>query len=449
MINDNQNVNANSGVISNTNKPPYIIPVKFQINKLIKTLEYNYQIEIADAPGNWPVVAIPKSGSFVSDSRSRDITTIIMFCPNTGVCNNSNPDVLPYNINYSRGFNNKDLLFTNLRLKVNEKNTTDYLYSSGQYIECLNCLKSCEVSFSGEVSLNKETKNITNVSTSISKLVAGQEYFWSFNNNSSNWPATISPISGSFIASTEDHKISSVIEFCKDISCSGSNGYLNYTEDSSYNRYKYLNLNFTINSNDHCYFDNSDHNLFISCDDCLSYPSIDLNPKSLSFSDNCKDLEVSISGLDPYQGYNYYFSTHSANWPATISPISGSFITSNNTSLAIPFKISFCGSEALCSGDPNLITYDIDYNKLYTNTSCEKYAYIQYNLLKMPNFTIQNNNLLLPSNPITQSEIVKASCQDCLGSQVIKIDNKINMSTIPTATGSPQTITPTGTGTIL
>lgn len=435
--------------MSNNIKPAYIQQINFRINKLIKTLEYNYEIEVAEAPGNWPVVVIPRSGSFIANSKTKTVDSTIIFCPNTGICGSNNPDVLPYNIDYSCGFKNKDLLFTTLRLKVNEKNTNDYIYSSGQYIECINCFVSPEVIFSGNTILDKDTQNITNIDTLLSTLVPGQEYFWSFSNKASNWPAIISPMSGSFISSTDTYVLNSIFSFCKDASCSGLSGYLDYTQDDNSSSYQYLSLNFMLNSNNHCYFDHTNHSLMIVCDDCIPRPSILLDSEKLSLNNNCSDISVMISGLELYQGYDYYFSSHSANWPITISPISGSFITSNSTSLTLPFKVAFCGSEALCSGDPDLINYDINYNQLYSDTSCEKYAYIQYNLSKTPNFTIQNNSLIFPSNPITQSEILKVSCEDCLGSQVAKIQNKINVSIVPTGTGISPNIVPTGTGTML
>lgn len=443
---NNINTNEFTKLEQEATKPAYIIQTEFQINKLIKTLEYDYEIETADGIGNWPVVVIPKSGSFISNSKNRIISATVIFCPNTGVCDSSNPDVLPYNIDYSCGFKNKDLLFTNLRLKVNEKNTTDYVYSPTQHIECVNCLVFPEVNFSGNMTLDTTTQNTTLISTSLSGLVPGQQYFWSFNNQASNWPATISPISGSFISSKDTHNIDSIISFCKDASCSSLPGYISYIKDEGSNLYKYINLNFILNSDNHCYFDNANYSIVVTCKDCIPGPTISFDNSKLSLENNCADVDISLSGLESYQGYDYYFSSRASNWPTTISPISGSFVTTNNTSLNMPFKISFCGSETLCSGDPNLIDYNINYDQLYSNTSCAKYAYIQFNLTKTPNFTIQNDNIVSPANPVIQSDVISISCEDCLGSQSPKTNTNIDLSIAPTGSGSP-TSAPTGTGT--
>jgi len=443
LLNNSENNNTTTDGSSTTNSPylpdptnmtnhyhdmhnNYIVSKNFIVNKLIKTLEYNYEIELDGTPGNWPVVVIPRSGTFIANSKNKEINATIIFCPNTGICGPNNPDVLPYNIDYSCGFKNKNLLFTNLRLKVNEKGTDDFIYSDTKHVECVDCLASPKASFYGDTMLNRETDNITTITTKLSGLIPGQQYFWFFNKKASNWPTTIYPISGSFISSENTYNINSIISFCKDASCSGSLGYIEYDQDDNSSIYKHLNLNFILNSDDHCYFDNADYSLMVTCKDCISRPKVLLNIEKLSLENNCTDIDVVVSGLDPYQHYSYNFTSYSANWPITISPISGSFSTSNNTSLTMPFKVAFCGSESLCSGDPNLINYHINYDKLYSDTSCEKYAYIQYNLSKISNLTTQNDSLIFPSNPIAQSEVIRVSCKDCSKSHITKIDNVIN-----------------------
>ena len=401
-------------------RPNFIFNTSFVVNKLIRTLEYDYEFENVDGLNNWPIVVIPRSGSFVATSKSQQLDTTVIFCTNTGICNDSNPDVLPYKLDYSCGLNNKDLLFTTLRVKVNEKGTNDYIYSSGQHIECIDCLNVPNVSFSGNMSLDKNSSHYTHIVTSIEELQPGQYYEWSYNNISSNWPCTVSPLSGSFIANGPTYNIDTVVSFCKNSSCSGSPGYLDFTTDHMSYVNKYINLGFSINSNNHCYFDNANYSLNVNCKDCLPFPQISFSNQSLSLNDHCSDLNVSISGLDYYQGYDYFFDAHSSNWPMTISPISGSFVTSNNQSVNMPFKVAFCGSEALCSGNPDLINYNIDYNKLYTNTECEKYAYVRYNLVKSSNFSIQYlaDNPVVPNNPSIQSEFLKISCDSCFGDGV-------------------------------
>jgi hypothetical protein len=434
--------------MSEKNKPKYIFNNKFSINKLIKTLEYEYIFENVYGFNNWPVAVIPRSGSFIATSKTQQIEPTIIFCTNTGVCDSSNPDILPYKLDYSCGLKNKDLLFANIRLKVNEKNTNDHhIYSSGQYIECIDCLSTISGIFSGNMDLNKDSSSYTKIVVEIEGLVPGQIYDWSYEKIASNWPVTISPLSGSFVANYTNYNVDSIVGFCKNSSCSGSQGYLDFVSDHLSDTTKYVSLNFAINSNDHCYFDNGNSSLMITCNDCITRPRISFSNDTLVLKNNCENIEILLSGLEPYTEYNYYFSTHYANWPMTISPISGSFITSNNISLTIPFKVAFCGSESLCSGDPNLIDYAINYNRLYTDTSCEKYAYIQYNLLEAPNFSIQNNQLNYLSNPTIQSDLLSIFCTNCLGSgisQIPQVNTKIEIST--TSGTMPIPIISTGTG---
>lgn len=400
--------------ILNTSTTPYIISKQFVVNKLIKTLNYQYEIELDGNPGNWPVVVVPRSGEFIAQSKSKQVDAVIIFCPNTGVCNSGNNDVLPYNLDYSCGLQNKDLLFTNLRLKVNEKNTTDYIYSDTHLIECAECLKVTKIDVSGfsmktnqpsSFMMDKNTENVIKIKTEFSDLVPGQEYYWSYNCTSSNWPTVISPPSGSFISAKDTYSIDSVFTFCSDETlCTGLNGYFNYTSTNISNDYKFANINLTINNDEHCYFNESIHTINLYCDDCIPSPEVKFDTNPIALSVPCTDISIALTGLQAHTTYTYNFESYRSNWPTIISPISGTFRTLSNHSIDLPFKLSFCGSEVLCSGDANLMNYDINYNKMYTNTDCDKFSFILFNLYLASD---SDNNLL-------SNNLLKVYCNNCL-----------------------------------
>ena len=398
-----------------TPAPPasYNVPTKFTINKLIKTIIYEYEIELDGNPGNWPVVVVPRSGEFIATSRTKEIDALVIFCPNTGVCDSGNPDVLPFNLDYSCGLQN-NLLFTNLRVKVNEKNSNEYIYSNTRHIECTDCLKPIDMSLLGvnlknnennnSLMLTEATENVIKLQTKFLNVMPGQQYSWSFSRVTSNWPVTVTPASGTFTASNHEYVADSVLTFCRDSSCSGINGYMTYNTSNFSNDYKFITLNVTINNNDRCHFNNNTKTLSVYCNDCIPTPKVSFGSENILTTKPCTDISVSLSGLESYKTYLYNFSTYRANWPTLISPISGSFATSYNHDTSLPFKLSFCGSEAICSGDANLLSYNIDYNKLYTNTECDKFAYIKFNL------STQNE----PGTNLLVNNLLKIHCDDCI-----------------------------------
>jgi hypothetical protein len=64
-----------------------------------------------------------------------------------------------------------------------------------------------------------------------------------------------------------------------------------------------------------------------------------------------KNLNYTISGLVPYENYNYVIEHLDANWPVNISPMSGSFAGPSDH-LKVTSKITFCDSlnSSYCSG---------------------------------------------------------------------------------------------------
>lgn len=64
-----------------------------------------------------------------------------------------------------------------------------------------------------------------------------------------------------------------------------------------------------------------------------------------------KNLNYTISGLVPYENYNYVIEHLDANWPVNISLMSGSFAGPSDH-LKVTSKITFCDSlnSSYCSG---------------------------------------------------------------------------------------------------
>jgi hypothetical protein len=87
-----------------------------------------------------------------------------------------------------------------------------------------------------------------------------------------------------------------------------------------------------------------------------------------------KNLNYTLSGLVPYENYNYTIENIDANWPVKISPLSGS-ISSSSNSIKIASKITFCDSlnSNVCSGFMN-------YNTGVFKNGDDPYAHVRIKL---------------------------------------------------------------------
>lgn len=141
-------------------------------------------------------------------------------------------------------------------------------------------------------------------------------------------------------------------------------------------------------------------------------------------SGNTVNLQPIILNLQPYQSYSYEYKGISANWPITVSPISGTISPSSDT-LQLSSILSFCATSGACCNciiNPDIISGIIP-NRCPSFNETNLYSTIELEI-KPTSFS----GLSIRSNPIT------AECTDCLPRVKISLNDTsfINLSTTST-----------------
>jgi formylglycine-generating enzyme required for sulfatase activity len=172
------------------------------------------------------------------------------------------------------------------------------------------------------------------INHTVSGLIYGSKYKYDFSSSVSNWPCKISPLSGEFIAYSNDQEINAILEFCpknyQNISVCDSN--INYIFNSSITNNYYVELSCNVAS-DSCPQASYITNLInttglptISND--LPYLNIDFldsHNNSIILKDNlcCNPipLVLAVKNHEPAQSYTYNISSSSNK--ILLSPSSG------------------------------------------------------------------------------------------------------------------------------
>lgn len=216
----------------------------------------------------------------------------------------------------------------------------------------LNLLPIIEAT--GNTVLLKRGENYSYLEFAISGLQPYEDYTYTFNGVSANWPTTISPRSGVIKPSDPNIVLDCVIQFCDTISsCSGSNSLLSYSTDSNAINYSnlYSIVNLEISPVSYSGESVISDNYGIRCQDCLPRPIvITPAPSSLildSGNTNWLNFNTIISGLIPGQTYNYSYSNINSTWPTIIIPYTGSFMA-NDDVYTLNTKAIFCPSTGMC-----------------------------------------------------------------------------------------------------
>lgn len=145
------------------------------------------------------------------------------------------------------------------------------------------------------------------------------------------------------------------------------------------------------------------------------------NFKLTSTSGNSININPMIGKLQPYQSYSYQYKGLSANWPITISPVSG-IISPSTDSAKLSSILSFCATSGACCNcivNPDIISGVIP-------NTCPSFNEINlYSTIELEVKPISYSGLSIKSNPIT------AQCEDCLPRVRITLNNNqsyINLS---------------------
>lgn len=182
-----------SGTISNGNNK---YSFSSSVGNLIVGQEYSYLFSSTEA--NWPVTAVPMSGSFIAKSDTKKIVSMLSFCHTTGSCPSSSGNVLDYEITSSclYGQQSETDLFTKLNLTITPESCGGTAFTSDDFVlRCDTCLNPKIVISTPNL---LTSTSLGNFAVQLVGLKPSETYSYSFSGISSNWPTVISPVSGSF-----------------------------------------------------------------------------------------------------------------------------------------------------------------------------------------------------------------------------------------------------------
>lgn len=204
------------------------IDICVNLNGLIPYEKYNYSFRSVGS--NWPIVVTPISGTMVSASQSGKIDATVYFCLSKDGCDTcegliDNEDCF-CNIGEDK--------FSKLQLSFYAQNDPSFIYNSDTLkVICSGCspvtklnIGSHEIKTSG---IHKETEQL--ITANFHNLVPNKTYNYSFESVDSNWPFSLSSISGIFYAHSTTGTISVYGGFCSSSGSCPNNtpGVLSYT----------------------------------------------------------------------------------------------------------------------------------------------------------------------------------------------------------------------------
>jgi len=196
------------------------------------------------------------------------------------------------------------------------------------------------------IKLSKASGSILPLNIGISGIFPNSNYYYTIDPIFSNWPATVTQMSG-FLErggpTGVDGLVSSSIktivsyESCETISeCTGNIPYSLIDTDNNYfnkNIFTLLNLNIYNEISELVFTDT----INIQCDDCI--PLLDYKigeiynpiltidqPQYELTGSNFVNVIASYDKVNPFKTYTYHFDSLGANWPCRIRNASGSFV---------------------------------------------------------------------------------------------------------------------------
>lgn len=330
-----------------------------QIDNMVPGIEYQYVFKNIDS--NWPAIINPLSGSVIRNNGGGATYTIpasVTLCQSTGLCPNNCANVLTYTA--AANCNNKIARF---KAEVTAVGYDVPSVSSNAYIvTCNDCIAQPTATVPN-VTVDDDNDTLFNVI--INNLSPTSEYKYKFVSLDSNWPVSISPLSG-VISSASGHTLSAAASFCQNtgVCPNGSPNILPYTVGSSkqfnfgsLNKFAKIRLEIDpvlpLNNDLATVYSNE---AIIKCNGCIKNPTITV-PKEVAVGiNNFTTINISGVNLSPNTEYKYRILSLDSNWPTVVNPMSGT--VSNSTTCEIPVSISFCASTGICpNGNKNILSY--------------------------------------------------------------------------------------------
>jgi hypothetical protein len=149
--------------------------------------------------------------------------------------------------------------------------------------------------------------------------------------------------------------------------------------------------------------DGKDTSVSMSCSNCLGNIAVTPPAETTLTESNTYSLGFDISGLKNGQSYTFEFSAEDANWPVSLTPISGEF-TAVGSIATIVSEMMFCYPSGLCAGQDNALPYtEYTYYDKITKGS---------NLFSSVKLTVTPDSEC--EEMADTSDAVNIVCQDCL-----------------------------------
>ena len=356
------------------------VAFNLQIENMVPGIEYQYVFKNIDS--NWPAIINPLSGSIIRNNDGGTTQTVpasVTLCQSTGLCPNGCANVLTYTA--APNCNNKIARFkaevTAVGYDIPSVNSNSYI------VTCNDCIPMPSAVLPNVI-VDSDNEKLFNVI--IDNLSPTSEYRYKFISLDSNWPVSISPISG-VITSASEHTLSVSASFCQNtgVCPNGSPNILPYTAGSSkqfnfgsLNKFAKIRLEIDpvlpSNNDSATVYSNE---AMIKCSGCIQTPTITV-PKEVTIGlDNFATINISGANLSPNTEYKYKLLSLDSNWPTVVNPVSGSVVKSSTCN--IPVSVSFCASTGICpDGNKNILSYNIStsYNQ-FTLSSLQKSSKFQ------------------------------------------------------------------------
>lgn len=413
----------------------------------IKTIDINvsglnpretYKFNFLNKGGNWPVKVSPLSGIFFPNT----LKTYIYFCPNTGLCPQSD-DTVFYNMP-SGNLNNFGMsigshsLYSVLELVISNAANNAVVYTHPCIVECDECLPELMCSVNS-TTMDRETGSSATVSATVDGIIPNQEYLYKFVGLNGNWPIKIIPSSGIIKTSNSSFTLESLASFCSTTgSCLYSPSLFDYEnmENCQNNEELYSVVEFNVSPINNNFQASTKTSFSITCKDCISQLKINL-PPILELSNSPKDtITADIQNMIIGEKYDFTFEGMNANWPVIIYPSSGK-ITAVESSSSIPARITFCASTGICPPTASYVQpYTINASQAYNDSQIDRITKVRCTIKKdcSNNITYSNEMIVICNNclPVyninfTESpiNILTSSCCSGIKEFILDVNNVI------------------------
>lgn len=124
---------------------------------------------------------------------------------------------------------------------------------------------------------------------------------------------------------------------------------------------------------------------------------------------NIKTIDVSVSGLNPKESYQFNFVNKGGNWPVKVSPLSGIFYPGN-----LKTYVYFCPNTGLCPKNDTSVFYNMPSGDV-SSLSISIGKHSLYSILEL-SITNSSNNKVVYTHPCI------VECDECLPELMISTD---------------------------